>query len=181
MKTEGTQEDMSPDLRAYLDGVPELTKEDLRELERAAKRLEDDPEFHAEVAQGLFVEQVLQALEERGESQNEFAKRLGKSRQYLSKILNEDRPANFTVETMCRIAHHLGRKLKVLMLRPGETARVEADRDKGWDISRGVGGRRDAKFQVSHFTAGTAQRFPWDATIVSTEGSVGHESTCLAA
>jgi transcriptional regulator with XRE-family HTH domain len=181
MKTDGTQQDMSADLRAYLDGVPELTEDDLRELDRAAKRLEEDPDFHAEVTKGLFVEQVLQALAERGESQVAFAKRFGKSRQYLSKILNEDRRVNFTVETMCRIAHHLGRKLKVLMLRPGETARIEAERNKGWEISRGAGGRRDAEFRMTHSTDGKAQRFPCDATHVSTEWSVGHESTCLAA
>jgi AraC-like DNA-binding protein len=96
-------------------GNPEIamapTAEDLAELESAAGELDGDSRFHAEYLKSLFVEQVLEAMAARGESQNQLARRWGKSRQYVSKLFREDKRVNFTIETMTEIVALLGRRL----------------------------------------------------------------------
>lgn len=52
-------------------------------------------------------------LRAREESQSAFAKRWGKSRQYVSRILNDKTAPNFTLETIGEAAALLGRNLSV--------------------------------------------------------------------
>ena len=127
-------EGIPADLQEYLGNVPEVSDADRESLCRAIRDLDNDPRFLADVQKGLFVEQMLGALDERGESQSDLAKRLGKSRQYLSKLLNEDKRVNFTIETMCEVAHHLGRRLEILVLRPHEVATVASCLTSNWEV-----------------------------------------------
>ncbi|MCX7044299.1 MAG: helix-turn-helix transcriptional regulator [Candidatus Sumerlaeota bacterium] len=79
-----------------------------------------DPEFAADFPKSLFVEYIYEAMEDTGITKSELARRLGKSRQYVNKILREDKTVNFTVETMAAICCALGRKLDVQMMRLDE-------------------------------------------------------------
>jgi transcriptional regulator with XRE-family HTH domain len=110
------------DLKKYLAGIPEVTTEDLEALRTAAKKLDQDPSFQADHLKSRFVEEILAAMEENGVNQTELANRWGKTRQYLSKLLNEDRRVNFTIETMCEVAHLLHRRVDILVMPPSEAA-----------------------------------------------------------
>ena len=57
-------------------------------------------------------------------NQSELAKRWGKTRQYVSKLFNEDKRINFTIETMCELAHQLNRRLAIQVLEPNQVAYV---------------------------------------------------------
>ncbi len=71
-------------------------------LEIIADRELIDPGKTAEIVadyyNGYVVQRILQVMEESGVNQNELAKRIERSRQYVSKILNEKR--NFTIQTL---------------------------------------------------------------------------------
>jgi transcriptional regulator with XRE-family HTH domain len=68
--------------------------------------LELDPLFLAEYTKTRFLEDLLQAMDAQGISQTELAKRLGTSRQYINRILQEQE--NFTVETLAKLATAVG-------------------------------------------------------------------------
>jgi transcriptional regulator with XRE-family HTH domain len=110
--------EISKDLQDYLQSIPSVTADDLEELKRAVLALDDDPGFQADLIKGQFVEAILQAMEAHGQTQSQVAAAWGKSRQYLSKVLNEDRRVNFTVETMTQLAHAVGRRLQVKVEEP---------------------------------------------------------------
>ena len=140
MKTnQNTQAEMPEDLREYLNGVPEVSAEERATLRAAAQALEGDPLFQAEVQKGLFIESMLAALEERGETQSQLAKRWGKTRQYVSKLFNEDERVNFTVETLCEVAALLDQRVeikvtpkkKVAPSRSTENLRTKQNREAG--------------------------------------------------
>ncbi|HZM01732.1 MAG TPA: helix-turn-helix transcriptional regulator [Candidatus Saccharimonadales bacterium] len=107
---------MNADVRMYLAGIPEVTPDDLESLKAASKKLGENPAFLADYLKSRFVEEMLAAMEENGVSQTELAKRWGKSRQYLSKLLSENRRVNFTIETMCEFAGLLNRRLDIKVL-----------------------------------------------------------------
>jgi transcriptional regulator with XRE-family HTH domain len=128
MKANGKSEEamgrgISDDLRQYLEGIPPVTKADLGELRAAGEELAANPGFQAESLKSLFIEKVLLAMEEKGISKSELAKRWKKSRQYISKLLHEDRSVNFTIETMAELAHQLGLRIEIQMREARETAR----------------------------------------------------------
>ncbi|MEI6343488.1 MAG: helix-turn-helix domain-containing protein [Verrucomicrobiota bacterium] len=178
-------EGIPAELQEYLGNVPEVSDADRESLRRAIQDLDNDPRFLADVQKGLFVEQMLGALDERGESQSDLAKRLGKSRQYLSKLLNEDKRVNFTIETMCEVAHHLGRRLEILVLRPHEVATVASCLTSNWEVlprrehsvertvEAGSKGLSSPQMLSSEF--GSAAFFNFGAT------PLANESSCLAA
>ncbi len=115
---------LDADLLELLSNSRQLTQEDLDHLGRTNEALDDDPEFRADYLKSLFVNDILQAIEEGNQSQSELARRWGKSRQYLSRILNEDRRVNFTIETMAELAALVGRRLDLLVLNPSEHVHV---------------------------------------------------------
>lgn len=78
------------------------------ELAEAISGLDRDPEFLASYWKSKFVEHVLEAMAEQKCSRKQLAKRLATSPQYVGRILNES--ANFTIETMVRLAVALGRQ-----------------------------------------------------------------------
>ncbi len=116
--------ELPEDIRAWFETTPRLTKADLEELRRAGAALDDDPAFCAELIKGRFVSEMLAAMEEKGQTQAEVARVWGKTRQYLNKLLNEDKRVNFTVETICELAHLLNRRIDVKVLRRDEVAHV---------------------------------------------------------
>ena len=79
-----------------------------------------DPEFISLYLKGSFTEAILQAMQEEGFTKGSLAEKLGKSRQYVSRVLNEE--ANFTIETMVQFCLALNRQLSLLVHRPEEMA-----------------------------------------------------------
>jgi transcriptional regulator with XRE-family HTH domain len=93
------------DLDSYLAQLPvfqETSATDLIDVHE----LERDPEFVADYLKGQLVEDILKAMEKQGITKSDLAKRLNKSRQYVTKVLNEK--ANFTIETIAEVACALG-------------------------------------------------------------------------
>lgn len=116
--------ELPADIREWVDSIPTLTKSDLEELRRTGEALDKDPAFRAEFIKGRFVSEMLAAMDEAGKSQAEVARAWGKTRQYLNKVLNEDRRVNFTVETLCELAHLLNRRIDLQVLREDEVSHV---------------------------------------------------------
>jgi DNA-binding Xre family transcriptional regulator len=111
-------------LREYLSKVPKVTEETLQSLKAAGERLDSDPAFQADLLKSLYVENVMEAMADKKVSQSDLARRWGKSRQYLHKLLNEDKRINFTIETMVELAMLLDRRLEMHMLKKDEAAHV---------------------------------------------------------
>lgn len=108
------------DIAALFAGARQATPRELAGLAKAADALRADPEFLADRSKGLVVEDILRAMETKGLNRNTLAARLGKTRQYVGKILDEENPANFTIDTLARISGALGVKLHVRMLPENE-------------------------------------------------------------
>jgi transcriptional regulator with XRE-family HTH domain len=108
------------DLAALFAAAPVTTDADLAQLEKAAKALHQDPAFIAEHAKGLIVEAILRVMEQTGISASALAGKIGKSRQYVSKILNEDHRVNFTIESLAEFSAALDLQLCLRLLPPSE-------------------------------------------------------------
>lgn len=122
MNTKHLRADLSASLHRYLDSVPPVSKEELAELGRAVGELDTDPAFQADFMKGRFIEQILEAMMNNGQNQNQIAEAWGKSRQYVSKLFNEDERVNFTIETMAQLAAIVGRRLRLELETPGTCA-----------------------------------------------------------
>lgn len=112
--------DLPEDLAALFSTAPVTTDADLAQLEKAAKALQSDPSFIAEHAKGLVVEDILRVMEKTGMSANALAGKIGKSRQYVSKILSEHRRANFTIESLAEFSAALDLQLCLRLLPASE-------------------------------------------------------------
>jgi len=110
--TKETEFSIPADIQALLDATPdtpgfaEVIREDLARLDR-------DPKSVAEYLKMQFVEDVYEAMDERGWSPSKLARELGWSRQYVGKVLNEK--ANFTFKTIAKIACKLDLRIAVRM------------------------------------------------------------------
>ncbi len=108
---------ISPELQALLDATPNTDglaaqiRADIEELER-------DPVFVADFLKMQFVEDIFEAMHIKGINRNQLAQKLGKSRQYVGRILNEN--ANFTLETLAEIACALDMRVAARMYTPEE-------------------------------------------------------------
>lgn len=96
--------------------------ESARILDGAAAALDEDPQFEADYLKSQFVEDVLKQMEEQDLNKNTLAEKLGKSRQYVGRVLNET--ANFTIETMTEIAFALDMRLAIKFHRLDERVDV---------------------------------------------------------
>ena len=92
------------------------TRQLLDSLER--KDLDKERTFLEDSLKARFVEDVCRVLKETGISQAEFARRLGKSRQYVSRVLNEN--ANFTLGSLVDIALALDCSIELRICRHEE-------------------------------------------------------------
>jgi transcriptional regulator with XRE-family HTH domain len=142
--------DLPADLREYLAAVPPVTERDLAALRKAAEALDRDPAFQADYLKSLFVERMLEALAELGETQSGLARRWNRSRQYVSKLFREDKKVNFTIETLCELAHLLNRRVAIEVLREDEVAHV----------MRCVATHRQIEPLEAHWAGPAARRHP---------------------
>jgi transcriptional regulator with XRE-family HTH domain len=126
------------------------TEEVLRELEKEKVDFDKDPEFVADFLKAQFVDDIYRAMEEKGINKNQLAEILGKSRQYVGKILNET--ANFTIDTMAEISCALGRNLDIRMLADVQEAmEIEPLRPHGivrGEIASSTGSFAGGKFNL---------------------------------
>lgn len=83
---------------------------------------ECDPEFVAEYAKTRFLEDLLHEMELQDLKPAALAKRLGKSRQYVSRILQEQ--DNFTIDTLAKLAAALGQTITLTLHDPREQVHV---------------------------------------------------------
>lgn len=108
------------DIAALLADAGPTTTADLSQLDSAAAALLADPKFIADQAKGLIIEDILRAMEAAGMTRNALAGKIGKSRQYVSKILDEDRRVNFTIDSLAEFSAALGVELCLRMLPESE-------------------------------------------------------------
>ncbi|MCK5852285.1 helix-turn-helix transcriptional regulator [bacterium] len=101
---------ISKELQKILDNTP-TTEEVLKEIDKLEfPDLENDPEFVSDYLKGQITEDILAAMEENGMNKNQLARKLGNSRQYVNRILNET--ANFTLDTLAKFACALDCKIE---------------------------------------------------------------------
>ena len=73
-----------------------------------------DPAYWAEIAKLDFSVTVSDCISDQKTNKTDFAQKVGVSKQYITKILGGN--ANFTIESMAKIAFALGKKLKISMI-----------------------------------------------------------------
>lgn len=164
MKTNPLPDDLPADLRAYLESVPPVTPEMTARVAAANRALDNDPAFQADFIKTLFVEKMYSALDERHESKSTLAERLGKTRQYIQKLFSEDKRVNFTIETLCTVAHALGRRIHLHVYRENELP-VVISRPRTPVVIKASGWERPAAFvfasaQVDLFVRTTMPQAP---------------------
>ena len=85
-----------------------------RSFRTAFKEAKSRPAYWAENALLAFVSKVDRILRERDVSRADFARRLGKSPAYISKLMRGDQ--NLTHESMAEIAHALDCRLAITLI-----------------------------------------------------------------
>lgn len=126
-------DDISPELRQLLDETPVLSEKDLNELAEANEALDFDPEFVADCIKGDFVNDILHEMAEQGLNNNQLAKKWGKSRQHVGRILDKEKAKNFTIDSMVSLSMVLGLRPQRIVLESMEMVakvQVTATRDK---------------------------------------------------
>ncbi len=89
--------------------------------------LDKDPAFVLDSIKARFVEDVCQAMKVKGINQSDLAKLLGKTKQYVSRVLNET--ANFTLSSIVEISIALGCSVELrIKSQPDETTQGESVR-----------------------------------------------------
>jgi len=125
MRRKGTEANpaISPEIAQLLSETPP-TDEVVQDLEAAAVDLDLNPAFVADFLKAQFVEDILRTMEASGLNKNALAEKLGKSRQYVGRILNET--GNFTIETMAEIGCALGAQVAIRLCDRGEHMAIHA-------------------------------------------------------
>lgn len=101
-------EGLPPELAALFQNAKKLSPAQMDELGKAGDEWQNDPVERADYHKALFVTAIKQAMEAQKVSQSDLAKKWGHSRQYLSKLLKQDKQTNFTIETMVELTILLG-------------------------------------------------------------------------
>jgi len=104
---------LSDELKALFDSTPALTVEKEKELADAVRTAQQDPIFQAELMKARVVEAVLEEMEAQKLNRNQLARKWNKSRQYVGRILDENRKANFTLETVSELLHLVGKRMEI--------------------------------------------------------------------
>ncbi len=115
--------DLTPELKALFEEAVSLPEPDLKGMEEAHRALACNPEVTAKVMGGLFINKILGQMDVLDMSQSQLAKSWGKDRQYISSILNTEKPKNFTLKTVAELSMKVGLRVK-LEFEPLYTASV---------------------------------------------------------
>ena len=94
-------------------GYDNLNTEELLQMIAESEAIDPNknPEVIADYQNGTIVQKILDILNAKEITQNELAKRIGKSKQYVSKILHEKR--NFTINSLAMFSSALECDLKI--------------------------------------------------------------------
>lgn len=106
-------DDLSPELKALFEEAASLPEPDLKGMAEANRALAGNPEFAAKVMGGMFINQILGRLDALDMSKSQLAKEWGKDRQYVSTILNREKPKNFTLKTVVELSMKVGLRVKL--------------------------------------------------------------------
>ncbi len=87
------------------------------------KRYEDDPAFLTERLVLEINEEICRVMDEQDMSRSELARRLGVSRQFITRLLNGN--PNLTLLTLVKIATALGARINVKFVSQSPAARRE--------------------------------------------------------
>ncbi len=96
-----------------------MKKQDLTVAERFAamtERLKADGSFQIEEAKVEIAEQIYILMEDKGITEAELARRLGKSRAYVNKVLQGT--TNFTIKSLVKIGLALESEVKLEFVQP---------------------------------------------------------------
>ena len=117
------------ELMEWINSFPS-TEETLKKLEEMElPEIDRDPDFVADLLKGMATEDILHAMAEEGLNCNQLAQKMGKSRQYVGRVLNES--ANFTLERLAEFACTLNRKIAVRLYRDNEKIVIKELEDLG--------------------------------------------------
>ncbi len=78
--------------------------------------LDNDPEFISDYTKGKITEDIIRIMKQQHITPAALAKRLGKSRQYISRVLNER--VNYTMDSLVRLSCALDCTLTVSITQP---------------------------------------------------------------
>lgn len=104
---------LSEELAKMFADSPIFTPEAAAVLRKAADDLDKDPQFYADHLKGKFVSAILAAMQKMHVTKSTLALAWGKSRQYLGKVLDEDKRINFTLETMVQLSMLVNCRMKI--------------------------------------------------------------------
>ncbi|GHC11972.1 helix-turn-helix domain-containing protein [Cerasicoccus arenae] len=119
-----TKQELNLDIDEFFASARPLSDKELDDMARETRAIMDKPSFKSGVLKDQFIHYILETMDDEGITKSELAKRCGKTRQYLSKLLKEDKRVNYTVDTMVEVMHHLGRKVDINYPRNEEVTMV---------------------------------------------------------
>jgi lambda repressor-like predicted transcriptional regulator len=121
-------DDLSLEIEEMLKNARPLDEIDLDGLAEANRALSRDPKHVASIMKGVFVNDILSAMQEQGLNKSQLALKWGKSRQYLNSVLDRENPGNFTIDTMVSLSMVLGLRPGTIALRKMNPAEAPAAR-----------------------------------------------------
>jgi transcriptional regulator with XRE-family HTH domain len=98
------------ELKKILDQTKPVS-ESIKNIEEIPINFNRDPEFVADYLKSKFINEILEILDKKNISKSDLAKLMGKSRQYISRILNET--VNFTLDTLAQISCALDEDINI--------------------------------------------------------------------
>lgn len=115
------KDNLDLEMEEMLKNARPLSEIDLERLAEANRAISRDPRHVAAVMKGVFVNNILTAMEEQGLNKNQLAMKWGKSRQYLNSVLDRENPGNFTIDTIVSLSMTLGLIPQRIRLEPMDT------------------------------------------------------------
>lgn len=109
------------EMEEMLKNARPLSEIDLEGLAEANRAVSRDPRHIAAVIKGVFVNDILAAMDRQGINKNQLADRMGYTRQYLTGLLNKEDPRNFTIDTVVKLSLAVGLRPECIRLEPLET------------------------------------------------------------
>ncbi len=115
------KDDLDLEMEEQLKNARPLSEIDLEGLAEANRVLSRDPRHVAAVMKGVFVNDILAAMEKQGLNKNQLALKWGKTRQYLNSVLDRENPGNFTIDTIVSLSMAVGLRPQRITLEPMDT------------------------------------------------------------
>jgi len=145
MSVEKNDISIPEDIQEMLRDVPEA-HELIEWFREADVDMEKDPEFVGGYLKARFVEDLYQIMAARNLTKSDLAKLLGKSKQYVGRVLNER--GNFTLESIAEFACALDMRVALWLHEPGKRTEVLPAVTKPHALTR----FRKCHLANSHFT-----------------------------